>query len=104
MSHRLSTAAPPPSTPRTLCPADLIAAPELASLAIVEHALHSALIALVAAHPTLVDLADLDEPSSLRLARRLIAATAALERVLDRYRAAVYDAFQPTPIPENQLF
>ena len=95
----------PSSAPTPLCPADLVAAPELASLALVEHALHTALLALVAAHPTLQDLADPDEPLSLRLARRFVGATTTLHRVLARYRAAVYDALRPTlRLPDDLPF
>ncbi len=96
--------APAPAPPRTLCPADLVAAPELASLAIVEQALHAALLSLVAAHPTLEDFAQPREPPSLRLARRLVSVSAAVHRALGRYRVAVYDALQPPPVSDDTLF
>ena len=72
-------------------------APELAALTLVEGALHTALLALVAEHPTLQDFAAPGEPPSLRRARRLIAAAATLDRALARYRCAVYDAIAPLP-------
>jgi hypothetical protein len=80
-----------------LHPSDLAMAPELAALAIVESALHTAMLALVAEHPTLQDLAAPGEPASLRRARRLITAAATLDRALNRYRCAVYDAIAPLP-------
>ena len=101
MSPRRSALA---SSPPPLCPAHLAAAPELAALSIVEHALHSTLLALLAAHPSLDDFAEPHEPPSLRLARRLVSATANLERVLALYRAAVYDAFLPLPVSDDLPF
>lgn len=93
------------SSRRPLRPPDLSQAPELASLAIVEDALHTALLALVAAHPTLEDLAAPGEPPSLRRARRLVVSAAALCHLLVRYRAAVYDALDPhPPQPDDLLF
>ena len=80
-----------------LHPCDLAMAPELAALAIVEGALHTALLALVAEHPTLQDFAAPGEPASLRRARRLITAAATLDRAMDCYRCAVYDAIAPLP-------
>ena len=85
-----------PALPR-LHPSDLAMAPELAALAIVEGALHTALLALVAEHPTLQDFAAPGEPASLRRARRLITAAATLDRAMDCYRCAVYDAIAPLP-------
>ena len=79
-------------------------APELAALAIVKNALQTALLALVAEHPTLQDFAASDPPS-LRLARRLVTAAKNLDHALHRYRSAVYDAIQPRPVlPEDLPF
>jgi hypothetical protein len=89
--------------PRPLHPSDLVMAPELAALSIVEGALQTALLALCAAHPTLQDFAEPGEPLSLRRARRLVSAAANLDRVLDRYRSAVYDAITPLPPSHDDL-
>ena len=80
-----------------LHPSHLAMAPELATLAIVQGALHTALLALVAEHPTLQDFAVSGEPPSLCRARRLIAAASTLDRALDLYFTAVYDAIAPFP-------
>jgi len=86
-----------------LSPSDLARAPELAALAIVEDALHTALLALVAEHPSLPDFAAPGEPASLRRARRLITAAATLDRAMDRYRCAVYEALAPLPFSHQDL-
>lgn len=94
-----------PAAPRPLRPCDLDFAPELAALAIVQDALHTALVALYAAHPTLDDFAAPNEPPSLRRARRLVAAASSLGQALERYRATVYDVLAPpAPSDDDLLF
>lgn len=74
----------------------LAAAPELATLALLESALTVCTTALLAEHPTLNhDLRPEPEPPSLREARRLLAAAHRLRCVVPRYRAAVLDALLP---------
>ena len=84
-----------------LDPRALAAAPELASLAIVEAALSAALVALRVEHPTLDDLAEPQEPPSLQRARRLVASAAVLAVSLRRYRVAVLAALRPRPAPAS---
>ena len=84
---------------------DLVAAPELATLAIVEQALQATTLALLAVHPTLQDFAHPREPPSVALARHVLVATAALRLHLRRYRTAVLDALRPCPPqPDISLF
>ena len=71
----------------------LAAAPELATLALLETALTVCAAALLAEHPTLGhDLRPDPEPPSLREARRLIAAANRLLGTVARYRDAVVDS------------
>ena len=80
--------APPPVDRRLLT-----AAPELATLALLDSALTACTAALLAAHPTLGhDLRPDPEPPSLCEARRLIAAAHRLRRTVARYREAVIDS------------
>ena len=102
--------APGPGTLRTgpspdfpLCPYDLARAPELASLALVEQALHVSVLALVAEHPTLQNETSPAEPCTLRRARRLITAVGTFQNALSRYRDAVYSALFPPPPPLDDL-
>jgi hypothetical protein len=88
---------PAPDFP--LVPYDLSRAPELASLALVQEALHISVLSLVAEHPTLQNEPTAQEPSSLRRARRLIAAVGTFHNALSRYRDAVYHALCPPPAP-----
>ena len=95
---------PGPGTRRTrpcpdfpLVPDDLARAPELASLALVEDALHISVLSLVAEHPTLQNDPGPGEPASLRRARRLIASVGTFRNALAKYRDAVYLALCPTP-------
>ena len=70
----------------------LAAAPELATLAVLDHALAVCVTTLLAEHPTLGhELRPEPEPPSLREARRLIAATHRFRRAIARYRNAVLD-------------
>jgi hypothetical protein len=91
------------TTHSLLCPYDLSRAPELASLALVEQALHISVLSLCAEHPTLQNEPLPDEPSSLRRARRLIAAVATFRIALSRYHDAVYRVLAPPPPPSDDL-
>jgi hypothetical protein len=74
----------------------LTAAPELATLALLETALTVCTSALLAEHPTLGhDLCPDPEPPSLRETRRLPAAAHRLRGTLSRYRSAVIDGLVP---------
>lgn len=74
----------------------LAAAPELATLALLDSALGVCTTALLAEHPTLDhDLRPDPEPPSLREARRLIAAAHRLRCTVARYRHAVIDSLVP---------
>jgi hypothetical protein len=90
--------APTDAAPACLEPRLLAAAPELASLALLESALTVCTSALRAEHPTLDhDLRPDPEPPSLREARRLIAAAYRLHSTVARYRNAVIDCLDPLP-------
>ena len=79
---------PPPIDRRLLA-----AAPELASLALLDTALAICTTALLAEHPTLDhDLRPDPEPPSLREARRLLAAVQRFRCTVARYRSAVIDS------------
>lgn len=74
----------------------LAAAPELATLALLESALTVCSTALLAEHPTLDhDLQPDPEPPSLREARRLLAAAHRFRCTIVRYRNAVIDGLVP---------
>jgi hypothetical protein len=74
----------------------LAAAPELATLALLDHALAVCAASLLAEHPTLGhDLRPDPEPPSLREARRLLAAAQRFQIAITRYRSAVLDALLP---------
>lgn len=74
----------------------LAAAPELATLTLLDTALDVCTTALLAEHPTLDhDLRPDPEPLSLREARRLIAAAHRLRCTVARYRNAVIDSLIP---------
>ena len=74
----------------------LRAAPELATLALLDTALDVCTIALLTEHPTLDhELRPDPEPLSLREARRLIAAAHRLGCTVARYRNAVIDSLVP---------
>jgi hypothetical protein len=74
----------------------LAAAPELATLALLDTALDVCTSALLAEHPTLDhDLRSDPEPPSLREARRLIAAALRFRCTIVRYRNAVLDGILP---------
>lgn len=74
----------------------LTAAPELATLALLETALTVCAAAVLAEHPTLDhDLRPDPEPPSLREARRLLAAAQRFRCTVARYRNAVLDSLGP---------
>lgn len=76
----------------------LAAAPELATLALLDNALAVCATTVLAEHPSLRhDLRPDPEPPSLREARRLIAATHRFHRAIARYRNAVLHVLVPTP-------
>ena len=85
---------PPPSPPTV---PELVQAPELASITLLEHALDLAAQALLAEHPTLADdfARARDDGPVLTLASSICRRAAALERALRRYRQAVRDALEP---------
>ena len=80
--------APPPPTVT-----DLVLAPELAAVTLLEHALDVATHALLAEHPTLIDdfARARDDAPILALAHRICLRAGALEDMLRRYRRAVAD-------------
>ena len=88
---------PPPATPLT--PVDLLAAPELAALDLLGHAVNVAGLALIAQYPHLLG----DEYGRVRhdgdavaeLAERLLRRARALDDVIGRYRQAVANAQRP---------
>jgi hypothetical protein len=86
--HAIAVPDPPSFDPRLLT-----AAPELATLALLETTLTICTAALLAEHPTLGhDLRADPEPPSLREARRLITAAHRLRSTVARYRDAVIDS------------
>ena len=82
----------------------LAAAPELATLALLDAALVVCTTALLAEHPTLEhELRPDPEPLSLREARRLISAAHRLRGNVTRYRNAVFDCLVP-PRDDDEPF
>jgi hypothetical protein len=81
----------PPSVP------ELVSAPELAAIVLLEHALDLTAHALLAQHPTLTDdcAQTPDDGPVVTLAHSICRRAAALEQVLRRYRHAVRDAVTP---------
>lgn len=77
-----------PAAPRV---PDLVVAPELAAVVLLEHALQVAADALLAEHPTLID--DFHKPRDqgpvVFLAHAICVRSAALREILWRYRCAV---------------
>ena len=92
---RLRVDAPSPAPPTV---PDLVVAPELAAIMLLEHALDIASSALVAVHPTLID--DFHTPREqgeiVFLAHTICSREAALRELLRRYRRAVRDAAMPS--------
>lgn len=95
---------PPAPDPPPLDHRLLAAAPELATLALLETALTVCTTALLAEHPTLDhDLRTEPEPPSLREARRLITVAHRLRDAVARYRSAVLDCLVTTQ-PDTDPF
>lgn len=90
-----------PPRPRLL-PPSLRLAPELAVLAVLDDALRTALVALVAAHPTLDELSPHKAPPTLRSGRRLVRALLALRDLLDDYRTAA-DNLAVDMMPDDDI-
>ena len=90
MTRRLAS---PPVTPSPTVP-DLIDAPELAAIILLEHALDVAASALVAEHLTLIDDFHLprEQGPVVSLAHTICRRAGALRNILVRYRRAVRDA------------
>lgn len=91
-----------PPWPRPLV-VDLRRAPELAVLAVLHSAVHAALVALAAEHPTLADLGPPGEPPTLRHARALVDTCLALGAALDSYRRAAIAAFRTSRPCDHDL-
>jgi hypothetical protein len=89
---RRRPASPPTAAPPTV--PDLVDAPELAAIILLEHALDVAADALVAEHMTLID--DFHNPRQqgpvVSLAHTIRLRASALRETLVRYRRAVRDA------------
>ena len=102
----------PPARPAPLArlhdplvtPETVAAAPELAVLALLDHALDVTRLALLAAQPSLVG-----EPppwrvtTELRAATRVLRAALALERAAAAYRRAVLAALHDGPASDNDV-
>jgi hypothetical protein len=80
--------------PRPLVP-ELHQAPELSIFTALHATLPAVLVALIAEHPSVADLARPGEVPTVRLARRLVAAALALGDALDDYRRAVLTCAAP---------
>ena len=93
-----------PPRPRALAP-ELRLAPELAAVAILDDALRSTLVALLAAHSALddVDRAGVPCPPTLRRARQLVQCAFALRDALDDYRSAVFGDLGTQRPPDDDI-
>lgn len=78
-------------------------APELAAIAVLDDALRTALVALLAEHPTLDDHHGVLEPPTLRRARRLARDAFHLRDTLDAYRDAVLGAVGASTSPDDDI-
>lgn len=89
----------PPAVP------DLVLAPELAAIILLEHALGVAVSALIAEHPTLVDdvARQRDGDPAVVLAHAICRRSGALEDILRRYRRVVRDAVRSAVAAEDDL-
>lgn len=75
---------------------DLLSAPELGIIGVLDVALTALSAALILEHPTLIDeLGSPSEPRTLRAARRLTLDAGRLSRALARYRRALALARAP---------
>jgi hypothetical protein len=88
---RLVSPPPPPTVP------ELVLAPELAAILLLELAINVAQQALLAEHPTLIDdfARARDDAPILALAETICRRAAVLEQSLRHYRRAVRDASSP---------
>ena len=87
-----------------MVPEIIRAAPELAVIALLDDAARTALVALLAQHPTLDDLGGPREPPTLRRARTLAATASAMRDALDRYREGVMGDLADVPdSPDDEL-
>ena len=76
----------------------LLVAPEMLVVDLLDHCLDALRIALVAEHPLALDeLAAHDDPPVQRRARALLRQTASLRRALGAYRRAVWAVIQREP-------
>lgn len=98
------------SAPLLLTPRVLAQAPELGVLAMLDEALHLALLTLAAEHPTL-DSGDHAQgrdqhhlTPTLRLANRIVDRLQNLHPLLDRYRAAVDDMLEERANAEHDSY
>lgn len=91
---------PPKPRPR---PQTLRAAPELATLAVLEDVVRTTVVVLLAAHPDLDTPAEPSEPPTRRRARALMVATDRLYLALDRYTSAVMADLYDRPDDEEEL-
>jgi hypothetical protein len=99
---------PSPSTPAAPTVPDLVGAPELAAIILLEHALDVAASALVAENMTLID--DFhrrrEQGPVVSLAHTICLRAGALRETLVRYRRAVRDAaasIDADDAPDDQL-
>lgn len=91
-----------PAKPRPR-PQTLRAAPELATLAVLEDVLRTTVVALLAAHPGLETPAEPREPPTRRRARAIMAAADRIYLALDRYTWAVVADLYDTPDDDEEL-
>lgn len=97
---RANTTAPaPPTVP------DLVLAPELAAIILLEHALDIAVLALVAEYPTLIDdfARERDADPAVSLALTICRRSGNLQDTLRRYRGAMRDAARSAVAHEDDL-
>ena len=81
---------------------ELVLAPQLAAIVLLEHALDIAAQALLAEHPTLIDdyARARDRDPAVSLAHGICRRAGALEDMLRRYRRAVRDAYDAATAPD----
>lgn len=95
--------------PFLLTPRVLAQAPELGVLAMLEEAMHLALLTLIAEHPSLengdhwLDGGPDAVAITLRLATRIVDRLQKMERLLGRYRDAVQDGLATQAMPDDDI-
>ena len=96
------------ATPPAPTVPDLVLAPELAAIMLLEHALDVAKDSLVAQHPTLIDdfHCPREQGAVVFLAHLICQREAVLRKTLWRYRCAVRDAVARAPedTPDDEAF